>query len=69
MFELRIHTGNDSFYGDAAPELARLLRELADSLDGLQLAPSAAIRERRVYDANGNQCGAWTYERAADETA
>ena len=70
MFELRIYTGNDSFHGDAALELARLLREIADNLDTMTLAPeSHTIHERQVYDENGNRCGGWTYERAADEIA
>ena len=68
MFELRIYTGNDSFHGDAAPELARLLRELADKLDAVSLAPSVAIHEKSIYDANGNRVGVWTYERKSDET-
>lgn len=52
MFELRIDTGNAAFEDAPGVELARLLREIADQVEGSPVP-------RAVRDANGNQVGAW----------
>lgn len=44
--------GNAAFEGDERPELARILRQLADELE-----QGRADHPRRIYDINGNACG------------
>lgn len=44
--------GNAAFEGDERPELARILRQLADELE-----KGRADHPRKIYDVNGNQCG------------
>jgi len=56
MFTLTIKTDNEAFQPDAGPELARILRGLADDLD----AGSGNITAAPLFDANGNRVGAVT---------
>lgn len=57
MFKLEIETGNAAFDDDAGPELARILRELADRLSpGLPSGEGGAP----LRDINGNKVGAWS---------
>ena len=60
MFNLTIRTANAAFDeedGNAGPELARILRELADRIDdGVPDGDTASL-----FDANGNRVGAWNY--------
>lgn len=53
-FTLTIDCGNAAF--DPAPdyELARILRSMADRLEGLYLDADTTIK---LYDINGNHCG------------
>lgn len=57
-FSLTINTDNAAFDDDdAGPELARILRRLADTLDA---RIDARWNTGNVMDANGNNVGAWT---------
>lgn len=52
MFALKIMTLNDVFQPDPAPELARILRSMADRIEfGL------GSDEMTIKDANGNAVG------------
>ncbi len=53
-FRLSINTGNAAFDDNGpAYELARILRELADRIDGRACLPD----EVTLYDINGNRVG------------
>jgi hypothetical protein len=65
MFRLEIKTDNDAFQSrglgawsdavtTAAPEVARILRELADSFDSGRVGSGGTLR-----DINGNCVGDW----------
>lgn len=67
IFTLKINCSSDAFCeGDAstrasaAPELARILRAIADSLES---GGSSDIL-RRVRDVNGNDVGAFSWSRS-----
>jgi hypothetical protein len=63
-FQLTIHCDNAAFTGDdddprtpqeqAAPELARILRRIANQIEG-------GATERPVRDINGNNVGHWSF--------
>lgn len=54
-FKLRIDTGNAAFAdGNAPAEVARILREIADRIDGRACLPDVL----RLFDVNGNYVGA-----------
>ena len=55
MFKIEIETDNDAFAPEPGPELARILRELADKLDAGTVPESVRLR-----DINGNTCGTAT---------
>ena len=58
MFKLTIETDNAAFDDDAGPEIARILRELADRMEtGLTIPNSVRLR-----DYNGNKVGVAEYE-------
>lgn len=57
MFELKIETLTDAFDGNPNPELARILRKLADKLGG---APDRQVDGEAVMDVNGNTVGRWS---------
>lgn len=50
MFTLSFKTDNAAFDDDPTPEIARILREIAQKVD-------AGIDEGAVYDINGNRIG------------
>lgn len=53
MFRLKIETDNAAFQESTAQEeIARILREIASKLDGLD-------DSGKVYDGNGNYVGDW----------
>lgn len=52
-FRLSIDTGNAAFEDGAAQEVARILRELADRIEGRACLPDAV----RLFDINGNHVG------------
>jgi hypothetical protein len=55
-FELIIKIDNDAFKPDPVPEVARILRGLADKLEQTPGALVMGTRER-VFDVNGNRIG------------
>lgn len=53
MYVIRIETDNAAFEGGRGTEIARILRKLADRVDGTD------ARDRvRLMDVNGNAVGA-----------
>jgi hypothetical protein len=67
MFKLSISTRNDAFSDGesefAGPELARILREVADRVqNGVPTGDSASVK-----DANGATVGEWSYDAETDE--
>lgn len=67
MFKIQIATGNDAFdeqEGNAGPELARILDEIADRIrNGVADNDFANIR-----DINGATVGDWSYASEHDES-
>lgn len=60
MFKLEIDTGNAAFDGGACrDEVARILRKVADQIEGQY---NAAI----VQDINGNNCGAYRLDHTQE---
>ena len=56
-FALTIHTGTDAFKPDPSPELARILREIADQIEaGRDYGKSVPVR-----DINGNDVGSFSW--------
>ena len=57
MFTLKIETDNAAFEDELrGPELARILRAVAD-----RLADLGSLEDRgALYDSNGNNVGNWT---------
>lgn len=53
QFRIMIHTGAAAFEPEPAPELARILRSIADRLD----RGEDFSMFRTLYDVNGNDCG------------
>lgn len=53
-----LNTDNDAFYDNETLEVARILRALADRIEGEALS---AIDEARLRDINGNTCGNVSY--------
>ena len=51
---IMLETRNDAFSPEPGTEAARILRELADKIDGMTTAPDEPLNLR---DANGNKCG------------
>ncbi len=52
-FTMAISCGNDAFFPDPVPEVARLLREVADRLESGEDASSPLV----LRDVNGNDVG------------
>lgn len=53
-YTITIHTDGAAFDPDPGPELARILRKLADGLDRGGITPPEPVR---LYDVNGNSAG------------
>lgn len=53
MFTLKISTANEAF-DQLGPEVARILRELADKVE-----TSTALVSGNLRDINGNTVGSW----------
>jgi hypothetical protein len=64
VFTVTIETGNAVFEDYPGEELARILRGLADHVEGQQAerAPGAK-RVGPLRDVNGNTVGQWRWER------
>ena len=59
MFRLSFTTDNAQFDGDPPRQIARILRELADTLD----ATGARGGAGGIRDENGNTIGEWSWTR------
>ena len=62
--EIRVKMDNDAFVGsdNAGPELARILRHLADKVeDNPHLGPGYSLP---VFDVNGNDVGYLTFRKS-----
>lgn len=55
-FILTMHTDNDAFRPNASNETARLLREIAEQIEG-------GLDGKRILDINGNTIGEWFFSR------
>lgn len=53
-FKLTIDCGNAAFDPTPDYEIARILRSMADRLEGLNLDADTVVN---LYDINGNHCG------------
>ncbi len=53
---IRINTENDAFVGYESSEVARILREIADSLDSATMT-IGTLDEKFLFDINGNKVG------------
>jgi hypothetical protein len=63
MFKVVIETDSAAFDYDAAGEVARILRRLADGkLDELGPGRPRKTDSGSLRDSNGNRVGAWTWE-------
>lgn len=62
MFILELDTQNAAFDEHAGEEIARLLRQIAKSMERID----GGTCEAPIYDSNGNRCGRYRY--AATET-
>ncbi len=58
-FTLTIECDNAAFEDDAGAEVARILRDAADDLDGDMMAETGSANLR---DINGNIVGRWIYK-------
>jgi hypothetical protein len=59
-FTLSIDTDNAAFDGDPSPEVARLLRVVADTLDYNDSGAGPLLSDGgKLYDINGNAVGRW----------
>jgi len=59
-FTLTIDCDNDAF-GEYADEVSRILRHVAERLDGCM--SEALIGPRSVSDMNGNRVGSWEFSQ------
>jgi len=57
MLTLTIHTDGAAFGSDPAPELARILRDLADSI-----TKTGRLERVKLQDINGNTVGSTHWE-------
>lgn len=58
IFRLTIKLDNDAFQdGNEGPEVARILRDIADTID---TEASINIRPGKIRDSNGNSVGIYT---------
>lgn len=65
-FTVDIWTGNAALNGeDAADELARILRRLADEAE--LGAPRNGSEIRPLLDVNGNRVGTWAWDPETDD--
>ena len=58
-FVLSFDMDNDAFREDTGPEVARILRDVARTVEHWSLTPGDS---RFAYDTNGNKVGEWTVE-------
>lgn len=61
-FAVRLDMGSAAFEGpQGGDEVARILRNLADRMDGADLHHPEQESYGTVVDANGNTCGFWRF--------
>ena len=53
---ITVEMGNDAFADDFRPELARLLREAAADVEGMEWAKAISWKRWSMRDVNGNRC-------------
>lgn len=51
-FTLKLDLDNDAFYPDPVPEVARILRQTAESVED-----GVTYKSQTLYDVNGNDVG------------
>ncbi|WP_111732208.1 hypothetical protein [Roseovarius amoyensis] len=61
MFKLEFATSNAAFTDDAPTEVARILRDLADRIEG----PAGRFYDAPVRDLNGNRIGRVEFDAEA----
>lgn len=64
-FRLTIRTNSAAFVDAGGAEVARILREIADSVDGLTFPLVVEIKTQSVFDVNGNRVGGWAWNAEA----
>jgi len=65
MIKIEIDTDNAAFKDDGCTEVARILREFADKIDGRELPKSQETFG--LYDINGNSVGSASLLRESDK--
>ena len=55
-FVISMTTDNDAFAGDPAPEVARILRRIADRVED---GNGAGGKYQTIFDINGSDVGRW----------
>lgn len=67
--QLKISFGMDNAaFEMPGPEAARIVREIADKLEGFTFSKPNAGVIYPIRDVNGNRIGSYSYERDDDET-
>lgn len=61
MFKLHFETDNEAFTDEASSEVARILRDLADKIEG----PAGRFYSAPVRDINGNRIGSVDFDATA----
>lgn len=64
-YTLRVEMDNDAFAKNPGLELARILREIADRVDGYSFQHPTTFFP--IRDANGNKCGRHGYANNGDK--
>lgn len=67
-FRVNIRTNNAAFWTDEddtfdGTELARILRDIADAVDGYGISPKA----QSIFDINGNRVGQYKHHESEGE--
>lgn len=60
-FTLNINMDNSAFTESPGQELARILRAIADNVEGYSFSLQCSRVQYPVRDINGNKCGAYSY--------
>lgn len=66
--QLKISFGMDNeAFSDPGPEAARIVREIADKLEGFTFSAACAGVIYPVRDVNGNRIGSYSYTLESDD--
>lgn len=60
MLKIEMNTDSDAFQSDPGAEMARILRDIADKIEGARPADSGIYFAR---DINGNRVGSVTFQQ------